>query len=109
MRRSKLEMYIDILREIHINGPMKLTHIMYKCNINCSILKEYLNFLIDPQKLIEEKLVGKRTVYDITKQGIIVLKTFSELKLKLPIVEETRKSQPVKISWENNTRENRQK
>ncbi|MGB9676432.1 MAG: winged helix-turn-helix domain-containing protein, partial [Candidatus Bathyarchaeales archaeon] len=71
-------------------GPLKLTHIMYKANVNCSVLKEYLDFLIK-QNLIEERTVGKRrVVYAITQKGITVLKYFRELKQVLPIVEEAR-------------------
>ena len=44
MRRSKLEMYIAILNVLNHKGPLKLTHVMYKANINCSILNEYLEF-----------------------------------------------------------------
>ncbi|MEM1757763.1 MAG: winged helix-turn-helix domain-containing protein, partial [Candidatus Bathyarchaeia archaeon] len=74
MRRSKLEMYIDILKVLAQRGPTKLTHIMYKANVNCSVLKEYLDFLIK-QGLVEEKAVGKkRVVYAITQRGVTVLK-----------------------------------
>ena len=52
MRRSKLEMYIDVLTVLSQRGPLKLTHIMYKSNLNCSVLKGYLEFLIK-QGLIE--------------------------------------------------------
>ncbi len=95
MRRSKLEMYIDILKVLAQRGPLKLTHIMYKANVNCSVLKEYLDFLIQ-QNLVEERAVGKqRTVYAVTQRGITVLKYFRELKLVLPIVEEARNRVPV--------------
>ncbi len=90
MRRSKLEMYVDILKVLARTGPLKLTHIMYKANVNCSVLKEYLDFLI-AQNLVEEKTVGKkRIVYAITERGITVLKYFRELKAVLPIIEEAR-------------------
>ena len=90
MRRSKLEMYVDILKVLARSGPLKLTHIMYKANVNCSVLKEYLDFLI-AQNLVEEKTVGKkRIVYAITERGITVLKYFRELKAVLPIIEEAR-------------------
>jgi len=63
---------------------------MYKANVNCSVLKEYLDFLMK-QNLIEERTVGKqRVVYAITQRGITVLKYFRELKQVLPIVEEAR-------------------
>jgi len=90
LRRSKLEMYVDILKVLARSGPLKLTHIMYKANVNCSVLKEYLDFLI-AQNLVEEKTVGKkRIVYAITERGITVLKYFRELKAVLPIIEEAR-------------------
>ena len=90
MRRSKLEMYIDILRVLAYKGPLKLTHIIYKANVNCSILKEYLDFLIK-QDLVSKRNTGKaRTVFAITQRGITVLKYFRELEEALPIVEEAR-------------------
>ncbi|MCK4669508.1 transcriptional regulator [Candidatus Bathyarchaeota archaeon] len=95
MRRSKLEMYIDILKVLAHRGPLKLTHIMYKANVNCSVLKQYLDFLIK-QNLVEERMAGKRrVVYAITQRGITVLKHFRELKQVLPIVEESRNRMPV--------------
>src|SRR5208282_990670 len=90
VRRSKLEMYFDILGVLAHRGPLKLTHVMYKANVNCSVLKEYLDFLIK-QGLVEERTAGKqRVVYAVTQRGITVLKYFKELKQVLPIVEEAR-------------------
>jgi len=95
VRRSKLEMYVDILSVLARRGPLKLTHVMYKANVNCSILKEYLEFLIK-QGLVEERTAGKqRVVYAVTQRGITVLKYFKELKQVLPIVEETRNQTPI--------------
>lgn len=90
MRRSKLEMYVDILKVLAHRGPLKLTHVMYKANVNCSVLKEYLGFLIK-QDLVEERIIGKqRIVFAVTQQGVTVLKYFRELKQFLPIIEEAR-------------------
>ena len=95
MRRSKLEMYIDILTVLAHRGPLKLTHVMYKANVNCSVLKEYLDFLMK-QGLIEERTLGKkRVVFAVTQRGITVLKYFRELKQVLPIVEESRNQIPI--------------
>jgi predicted transcriptional regulator len=97
LRRSKLEMYIDILKVLARHGPLKLTHVMYKANVNCSVLKEYLDFLIK-QNLVEERIVGKaRIVYALTERGMTVLKYFRELKEVLPIVEESRFPQPATL------------
>lgn len=95
MRRSKLEMYVDILTVLAHRGPLKLTHVMYKANVNCSVLKEYLDFLMK-QGLVEERTIGKRrVVFAVTPRGITVLKYFKELKQVLPIVEEARSQVPV--------------
>jgi predicted transcriptional regulator len=90
MRRSKLEICIDVLKVLAHRGPLKLTHIMYKANVNCSVLKEYLEFLIK-QNLVEERIDSKqRVVYAITQRGITMLKYFRELTQALPIIEESR-------------------
>jgi predicted transcriptional regulator len=95
MRRSKLEMHIDILKVLAHHGPLKLTHVMYKANVNCSVLKQYLGFLIQ-QNLVEEQPVGKksgrtRVVYAITERGRSVLKYFKNLDTVLQITEEAGK------------------
>jgi predicted transcriptional regulator len=88
-------MYVDILKVLAQRGPMKLTHIMYKANVNCSILKEYLGFLIK-QGLIEERIVGKnRVFYANTARGITVLKYFRELNKALTVIDEDSKILPV--------------
>jgi predicted transcriptional regulator len=95
MRRSKLEMYVDILKVLVQRGPLKLTHIMYKANLNCSILSEYLVFLVK-QGLVEERVVGRNTVvYACTAVGIGVLKSFRELNQALPIIEDENKKLPL--------------
>jgi predicted transcriptional regulator len=90
LKRSKLEIHIDILRVLALKGPLKLTHIMYKANLNCVALKDYLD-LLNKQGLVSERIIGKgRVVFSVTQKGITVLKYFRELKQALPIVEETR-------------------
>ncbi len=90
MRRSKLETYIDILKVLSQKGPTKLTHIMYKANVNCNLLKEYLAFLLN-QDLVEKRTICKsKVVFAVTQQGVAVLKYFRELKHVPPIVYEAR-------------------
>jgi predicted transcriptional regulator len=94
VRRSKLEMYVDILKVLAQRGPLKLTHIMYKANVNCSVLNENLKFLLK-QELVEERHVKKnRIVYMVTPHGLTVLKSFRELSQALPIVEEDKRQAP---------------
>ena len=92
MRRSKMEMYVDILKVLAQNGPLKLTHIMYKANVNCSVLKQNLDFLIQ-QNLIEEQTKRKKrniikVRYAITERGKTVIRYFNEVNRALQITEE---------------------
>jgi predicted transcriptional regulator len=82
-------MHLEILEVLDHLGPLKLTHVMYMAKVNCSVLKEYLDFLTK-QGLVELKIIRKdRKVYAITQLGVTVLKQFRELKEKLPVIEET--------------------
>ena len=88
MRRSKLETHVAILSVLALRGPLKLTHIMYKANVNCSILNEYLDFLIK-QGLVEKRTIEKEhIVFAITQRGKNILKYFHELTQALPVIEE---------------------
>ena len=95
LRRSKLEINIDILRVLARHGPLKLTHIMYKSNVNCKVLKQFLDFL-SQQNLIEETVVrkkkGQRIDYVITERGRIALKHFREMTKALQTGEEAQRS-----------------
>ena len=95
MRRSKLEMDVDILKILAQKGPLKLTHLMYKANVNCDVLSKDIVFLIK-QGLIEGRNVGRgRHFYSITSQGLTLLKGWKELKQMLPMVENENEGQPL--------------
>lgn len=92
MRRSKIEMYVDILKVMARNGPLKLTHVMYKANVNCRVLKEQLDFLLK-QNLIEEQIIIKRrnkkkTRYAITERGKTIINYFNKIDVALQLTEE---------------------
>ena len=89
VRRSQLEVHVNVLEVLAHSSSLKLTHIMHNTNVNCSLLREYLDFLTK-QGLVEVKIIGKeRKVYAITQLGVTVLKRFRELKTVLPINKET--------------------
>ncbi|MFQ5822303.1 MAG: winged helix-turn-helix domain-containing protein [Candidatus Heimdallarchaeota archaeon] len=88
MRRSKLEMQVDILKALAFHGRLKLTHIMYKANVNCGALKQYLDLLIQYNLVKEHTLHKKRAVYAITERGLTALKNVREIYNALPIIEE---------------------
>ena len=88
MKRSKLVIYIDILKVLAHTGPLKLTNIMYKANLNCAILRKQLDFLIK-EGFVENRTIKKSTVFLVTQQGLTVLKYFREITQDLPIIEKT--------------------
>ena len=88
IRRSKLELYVDILKVLWHSGPLRFTDVLNKANVNYIILKEYLDFLIK-QGLVEERTIKKSSaVFEVTQRGTNVLKYFREFKRVLLVVEE---------------------
>jgi predicted transcriptional regulator len=94
VRRSKLEMYVDILSVLSQRGPLKLTHIMYKANVNCSVLSEHLDFLMKHELIQQIAATKNRTLFAVTQRGIAVLRAFRELKQALPIEAEEERTHP---------------
>lgn len=88
MKRSKLAIYLDILKVLAHTGPLKLTHIMYNANLNCTVLRKQLNFLIK-EGLVENRTIKQNKVFSVTQQGLTVLKYFREITQDLPIIEKT--------------------
>ena len=93
MRKSKLESYEDIL-EVLVNKPLTIDHMAYAINVNCTILRQRLDFLTK-NSLIEERGLGKTTLYAITERGIVVLKALNFQKYlgkitnKITVIDET--------------------
>jgi len=82
-RRSKLEMYIDILEEIK-DGVAIPTRIMYGANLSWKPLQQILKFL-ENQELIEECQSDdgdKRTkkAYRLTEKGMNVIRYFNKAR-----------------------------
>jgi len=88
MRRSKFEMHLDIIRTLAQKGPLKLTHIMYKANVNCSVLREQLDFLIQQNIVTEKTSKKEKIVFELTEKGFSILRTFRELQTLMPIDDE---------------------
>jgi predicted transcriptional regulator len=82
MKRSRLEMYIDIL-EVLAKGELKITHIMRKTNLNGSLLKDMLDFLIE-KNLVKEITLKEKTVFVVTKRGIVILRAFKQVQQVFP-------------------------
>lgn len=87
MRRSKLEIYIDLLKILRRTGPLNQTLLMYEVNACFKYVGQYLDFLMKYQ-LVEKKTFGKkRAKYTITEKGTSLLRTYRELEKALLINE----------------------
>ena len=82
MRRSRLEIYVDILKVVS-EGTEKPTRIMYRANLSWPRLQEYLDSLIRQGLLVEEER-GERRRYRGTEKGFRVLRYFRAVKRELP-------------------------
>jgi predicted transcriptional regulator len=101
MRRSKLEMYVEILRVLAQKGPLQLKPLMSQGNVNCNILKEHLGFLIK-QGLVEEVVVDKNNVvYANTDRGTSVIRFFGKLDKSFPVKIEEGESYSFQIETGN--------
>jgi predicted transcriptional regulator len=93
-RRSKLEIYLDVLWTIK-NGDTKPTRIMYGANLSWKPLQRILKSMIS-QGLIEEispeRIKDKRTTnyYEITQKGENIIKYFNRAKEFLELEEVTK-------------------
>lgn len=88
MRRSKLEIYIDILKTVS-NGNEKPTRIMYRSNLSWPRLQKYLESLVRQDLLIETEINEKKR-YRITEKGLRVLKYFNTVERALPLLSASR-------------------
>jgi predicted transcriptional regulator len=87
LRRSKLIIYLDILKVLRRNGPMNPTGVMCEVNACFMYIEQYLDFLIKHQ-LVEKKVLRKgRAIYTITEKGMALVRTYEELEKVLPIAD----------------------
>lgn len=83
-RRSIIEMDVAVLQALSGSKLLKLTHIMYKANLNANVLKEKL-IVLETRGLIESRKVRKehlkhpgreRIFYAVTSKGLEVLHSY---------------------------------
>jgi predicted transcriptional regulator len=72
MRRSKLELYEEILGAL-LKRPMGIDSLAFETSMDLTILRQHLDFLIKSY-LVEERVHTKKTFYANTERGVAVLK-----------------------------------
>ena len=95
MRRSDLEIYVDILKALSINRSLNVTGILRKANINFNQSRDYFGFLQE-NGLIEKVNLKREVVYTITPKGMLLLKALVK-------IEETANICPEALSQDSET------
>jgi len=80
-RRSKLEIYLDVLWAIK-RGTRKPTRIMYEANLSWKPLQNILQSMISQELIVEidaraEKDKRTSTVYEVTQKGENIITYFN--------------------------------
>jgi predicted transcriptional regulator len=83
-----MELCISTLEALAYYGPLKITRITYKANMNCGQLREVLDGLIQ-NELVEERIFrNNKVVYAATPKARTILSYFEQIKEMLPIAED---------------------
>ena len=75
-KRSRIEIYLDILRAIR-KGVYKPTRIMYRTNLSWKPLMHILDAMMEQDLIISEN-TGRHVTYKITEKGMNVLNYFNK-------------------------------
>jgi predicted transcriptional regulator len=78
MRRSKLQVNLEILKTLVENGKLNSTHITYHTYLNNKSVNECLEFLIE-NNLVQELEYKARKKYEITNRGTEAIKLANRL------------------------------
>lgn len=77
--RSKGRIFADILRAVAEDGPVKVTHVLYKANLSHDRLTKYLQQL-EESGLINREQDGDRATYLITDKGTRFIAEFRKME-----------------------------
>ena len=91
MQRSKLKICIEILCILASNGPMKLSQLMTKVELNKTRLEQHVRLLKNRDLVERQKLGENQIFYVATERGLKVLKVID------PIIKEARKIQALRF------------
>ncbi len=78
VHKSKLEVYLEILKALK-EKPLTVDKLAYRTNIECTILRKRLDFLIK-NELVKEQVMAKRSLCIIEERGIAVLTALNHQK-----------------------------
>ena len=99
MRRSKLEIYEDILSAL-FNKYLSVESLAIQCNIDCVAVEKRLEFLME-NNLVRRSITNKKELYTLTTRGEAVSKELNitqrlnKLKTSIEVIGENIHEIPV--------------
>jgi len=79
IRRSKIEVFADVMKVVAEEREIRRTRIMYKANLAWKVLKEALDFL-EGKGILKSEQKESGVFLSLTDGGYKVLQRFSELE-----------------------------
>jgi len=86
-RRTKYEIYADLLRTIAKRKQCTLTRASYGANLPVDRAKRFLHFLAS-KGFAKEETIDDSKIYKITKRGLEYLETFKQMRKLFAALEE---------------------
>ena len=79
IRRSKIEVFADVMKVVAEEGEIRRTRIMYRAYLAWKVLKEALDFLED-KGILRSQVNKSGTFVRLTDEGYGVLRRLNELE-----------------------------
>ncbi|MDE1854218.1 MAG: hypothetical protein KGI38_10815 [Thaumarchaeota archaeon] len=79
IRRSKIEVFADVMKVVAEEREIRRTRIMYKANLAWKVLKEALDFL-EGKGILRSEAKDAGIFVSLTNEGYGVLQRFNELE-----------------------------
>ncbi len=79
IRRSKIEVFADVMKVVAEEKEIRRTRIMYKANLAWKVLKEALDFL-ESKQILKSEVKDSGIFVSLTDEGYGVLRRFNELE-----------------------------
>ncbi len=79
MRRSRLELYEDIIGAL-AKKALTIDDIAFECNMNCVTLEQRIDFLMKHNLVDLEISLDNRAFYVLTRRGLTIARTLAVAK-----------------------------
>ena len=86
IRRSRLEIFVNILKSVLAERAITKTRMMYRANVSFRQLQRYIPLLLQLD-LIKETKQDDMLMYEITEKGKLFLESYGKTKVFVTLPE----------------------